>query len=234
MAGPLKSRRNCVECNQEFQPTNWKQRRCKSCGPPAEATRRREWQRAYYRANAAAFNAKARAKYMLRKLEGADRVPHRRGHPYCPPKDSTICLRCGADIMPMNANQKFCSPCKPLAAQELGRANDKAYRQRFRDKVWHLVFGHYSSGSFACACCGESEPDFLTLDHINNDGGRQRKMTDIGGGNRFYYWLLRNGFPPGIQVYCSNCNSSKGKHGECVHKIRVPTAPPLTLEHWVC
>jgi hypothetical protein len=42
-----------------------------------------------------------------------------------------------------------------------GYMRDK--HQRNRD----LVFAHYGE---QCACCGESERLFLTIDHINNDG----------------------------------------------------------------
>jgi len=228
--GPLKRLRNCGGCSQEFRPTNWKQRHCKSCGLPARLESQRPWKRAYCWANRETILAKARVRWALRE-RGAP--PLRKGHPYSPPRDASICVRCGVDFMPSNGNQRFCLPCRPLATSEVKRVNEKEYRQRSHAKVWKEVFGHYSHSSFSCACCGESEPDFLTLDHINNDGGEQRKSMGHRAGNTFYGWLLRNGLPSGIQVYCSDCNSSKAKHGECIHKQRNPPPQPTTLELWI-
>lgn len=76
------------------------------------------------------------------------------------------------------------------------------------------VFAHYGS---KCACCGESIFEFLSIDHINNDGAAHRKelkMTGMG----FYRWLRRNSYPPGYQLLCLNCNLAKGWYGICPHK----------------
>jgi hypothetical protein len=41
-------------------------------------------------------------------------------------------------------------------------------------------------GGFRCACCGEAEPLFLSLDHVNNDGAAHRKVFDR---RKLYKWL---------------------------------------------
>jgi len=69
-----------------------------------------------------------------------------------------------------------------------------------------------------CACCGESEIIFLTMDHVDNNGAEHRREAKISSGLDFYYWLRRNGYPEGFQVLCWNCNT--GKHingGVCPH-----------------
>lgn len=72
-------------------------------------------------------------------------------------------------------------------------------------------------GGYRCACCGEEEPLFLTLDHVNNDGSKQRRR--FGSGSRFYLRLRRNGYPPGCQVLCYNCNCGRHRNGGvCPHK----------------
>jgi hypothetical protein len=47
-------------------------------------------------------------------------------------------------------------------------------------------------------CAAMSEIDFSTIDHINNDGGRERKALfgkkPLGGVN-FYHWLLKEWMP---------------------------------------
>lgn len=63
-----------------------------------------------------------------------------------------------------------------------------------------------------CACCGESEPKFLALDHIYGGGTKHRK----GKGN-IVYWIVKNNYPDLFQILCHNCNSAKGFYGECPH-----------------
>jgi len=71
-------------------------------------------------------------------------------------------------------------------------------------------------GGAKCACCGESMLECLQLDHINNDGAEHRKMKMHGG--RIYRLLRSQGYPPGFQVLCANCNFAKGILGYCPHQ----------------
>lgn len=93
----------------------------------------------------------------------------------------------------------------------------KEYRTRIKD----AVFGAY--GGYKCACCGELEKIFLTIDHINNDGAAHRKQIGFRGGIGLYLWIAKHDFPPGFQVYCFNCNHGKQlNHGVCPHKGKEP------------
>jgi hypothetical protein len=86
-------------------------------------------------------------------------------------------------------------------------------RSDYRKNCKKKVFDHYGR---KCTCCGETEEIFLTIDHINGGGSKQRK--ELGGsGNRFYEWLVNNNFPEGFQVLCRNCNWAKA-FGLCPHK----------------
>src|SRR5215469_14892323 len=68
---------------------------------------------------------------------------------------------------------------------------------------------HYSQSEIPfCACCGEKQLEFLTIDHINGDGRKHRR--EAGVGSHLYAWPVRNNFPDGFQVLCFNCNCSKG------------------------
>lgn len=73
----------------------------------------------------------------------------------------------------------------------------------------------YSKGIPKCACCGESEPKFLGIDHI--DGGGAEHLRTIGASN-VYYWTRARNYPPGFQVLCHNCNLAKGFYGQCPHQ----------------
>lgn len=98
--------------------------------------------------------------------------------------------------------------------------NRIVYEAERRQTVRQNVFEAY--GGFVCACCGEKEPMFLTIDHVENDGNKHRKelATKIGkGGTAFFDWLKRNKFPPGFQVLCRNCNWGKHANGGiCPHR----------------
>ena len=75
-------------------------------------------------------------------------------------------------------------------------------------------------GGYCCTCCGIDEPFFLTIDHVDGNGGKQRRKT--GTGTPFYSWLRDHSYPPGFQVLCSNCNHGRYRNGgTCPHEYRV-------------
>lgn len=71
-----------------------------------------------------------------------------------------------------------------------------------------------------CACCGESLPEFLTVDHIDGGGNQHRRSLSRSSdsGYRIYGWLERNNYPEGFQILCWNCNLAKGIYGQCPHQ----------------
>jgi hypothetical protein len=85
--------------------------------------------------------------------------------------------------------------------------DEKARHKRLKDEVYAAY------GGYKCVCCGEKETKFLTLDHINEDGYKDRRW-----GMGFYTWLIRNNFPPIVQILCFNCNCGKSLNGGmCPH-----------------
>jgi hypothetical protein len=93
----------------------------------------------------------------------------------------------------------------------------------YRKKIKTEVISHYSNGTMRCACCGQTGLDFLTLDHINNDGYLFRKSSGWrrAGALGLYLWLRKNNYPPGIQVFCWNCNMGRDVRPDrvCPHKV---------------
>lgn len=89
---------------------------------------------------------------------------------------------------------------------------------RISATVREQVFAAY--GGYQCACCGETERLFLSIDHVANDGGEMRRNGTHGtSGTAFYQWLKKNNFPDGFQVLCLNCNIGKHRNGGiCPHK----------------
>ena len=74
------------------------------------------------------------------------------------------------------------------------------------------ILKHYGG---ACACCGEDELWFLTIDHPNGGGRAERQR--VGTGSRFYRWLKSQGLPSEYRVLCFNCNCAIGMYGQCPH-----------------
>ena len=78
-----------------------------------------------------------------------------------------------------------------------------------------LVLAHYSSnGTIACVQCGETDISCLSIDHIDGNGRKHRRLIGIRGGFHFYKWLKSNNLPPGYQTLCMNCQFKRNAHKE--------------------
>lgn len=86
-------------------------------------------------------------------------------------------------------------------------------QKEYRKKLRSVILNHYGG---KCICCGETQKEFLAVDHISGNGAKHRK--EIGSSN-IYWWIKKNNFPPGFQILCHNCNLAKGFYGSCPHKI---------------
>jgi len=74
----------------------------------------------------------------------------------------------------------------------------------------------------SCACCNESDPDMLHLDHINGGGTSHCRTQKI---HNLAKWAKRNNWPPIFRTLCANCNFSAYRgNGTCLHK-RQTTMP---------
>jgi hypothetical protein len=104
-----------------------------------------------------------------------------------------------------------------LQQQETNRTGARTRHQR--DRL--LVIEHYVG---RCACCGESEPVFLHVDHKSGGGNEHRR--EIGGSARIVRWLIKNGYPDGFQLLCANCNMAIGILGQCPHQSGLLTRLP--------
>jgi hypothetical protein len=114
--------------------------------------------------------------------------------------------------------------------KECRRDEEKVRRAKYPDKYQRTLakrrhtgalrkrklISHYSNGHMCCACCGEMNLEFLSIDHINGGGNQHRR--EVGRGTSFYLWLIRQGFPTGFRVLCHNCNQSIGYFGYCPHQ----------------
>lgn len=104
------------------------------------------------------------------------------------------------------------------------RAEKLEYMRHWHAVVKDAVFAAY--GGYVCACCGVTEPVFLVIDHIADDGSDERKRLGTKGGMGQYWYLRKRGFPSGYQVLCQNCNWAKA-HGGCPHAGGIGEAKTL-------
>jgi|SRR5579884_1796718 len=108
-----------------------------------------------------------------------------------------------------------CSRC-----QARQRRNSKNYMNKLKLQAYERY------GGARCACCGETELCFLTIDHING-GGRAhlRQMAQDGPFATIYQWLRDNHYPPGFQVLCANCNMGRWRNGGiCPHQSKASSS----------
>lgn len=103
-----------------------------------------------------------------------------------------------------------CKPCFRLSVAGVGARERAQLRQQAIDA--------YGGG---CACCGESWPDYLVLDHKGGDGNAHRRGiggSHLSAGEKTYRWLRNHGYPEGFQVLCANCNMAKERGGCPTHE----------------
>jgi hypothetical protein len=135
---------------------------------------------------------------------------------------SRVCTECGLSKPDEEYHWKskgkrrmsWCKACAALRA-----------RVRIRGRIYKLL-QHYSKSDIPfCACCGEKNPEFLAIDHPNNDGAAHRKQFGAERkGWRFRQWLMsRKEMPEGYRVLCHNCNQSLGSYGYCPHQNDLKT-----------
>ena len=116
-------------------------------------------------------------------------------------------------------SQEKCSARRKAYTKDYYRANAEELKAKERMRQRELKDQAYAAyGGYRCACCGESEPMFLCLDHVNNDGYEHRKEVHP---RKLYAWLKRKGYPEGFQVLCFNCNQGKRLNGGvCPHRVK--------------
>jgi len=98
----------------------------------------------------------------------------------------------------------------------------RQYQRKRADDVKRYLGGK-------CYCCGIKEFEFLTVDHIHNDGWKERKkINGRYGKNNAYYQAIVVAFRSGkkreiarikrrYRLACFNCNAARAYYGKCPH-----------------
>lgn len=93
--------------------------------------------------------------------------------------------------------------------------SERLRARRYWFDLRQKALDHYGR---ACACCGESIDEFLSIDHMDNDGAAHRRALKTNGAG-IWKWLRDSNYPANFQTLCMNCNFGKHKNkGICPHK----------------
>lgn len=126
-----------------------------------------------------------------------------------------------------NLKNKSCRDCERILTIENWNTNNIKINnylcnicfinKRILNKIEKSVYDHQRSRNFKlkiiewyggkCIYCKEDKFEFLTIDHINNDGAEHRKK--VSSGSKFYKWIIKNNYPKNLQLLCWNCNCTK-------------------------
>ena len=133
-------------------------------------------------------------------------------------------------IKAMEETARKCCVCKETKPiKEFKERTDTKRKQRrtdcrecinLRTKLkWRTIrkqiFDYYG---WECVCCGEDMPQFMSIDHINNDGYKDKNPNgDKKSGKELYLLIIKQGFPDKYQTLCMNCNWGKKVSGICPH-----------------
>lgn len=122
---------------------------------------------------------------------------------------------CHGHISKRGTNNNRCHICKKIS--------DKKIKENLRKKAFKKI---NLTDKICCECCGECEYKFLCLDHLNNNGSKDRK--------KYSSWtilkriLKMTNSEKEYRILCFNCNNGRvHNNGICPHKIKeVETVVP--------
>lgn len=130
--------------------------------------------------------------------------------------DPRFCRYCAIQLI---VDQNWYSSCAKYSLYTCIDCHDSRnlYNRR---TLKEETFGAY--GGQKCICCDDEHIEFLSLDHINEDGKEHCKIFDERGGHNFYRKLKQAGYPDKdkLRVLCFNCNCARSicSDGTCPHK----------------
>lgn len=119
-----------------------------------------------------------------------------------------LCWNCNCS----KSSRLDCPHVTPLLFSTNKRTN---YQQKHRQKLRYTIFDKYGG---KCNCCGESNYNFLTIEHHNNNGASHRREINYTSSSSMYRWIINNNFPDVISITCWNCNLARHVYGVCPHQ----------------
>src|ERR1700686_4807799 len=115
---------------------------------------------------------------------------------------SKNCRVCNILLSPENQHpshiknqNNICKMCAKIDRKTRYTANsiqENQTSQKYRNNLKTEIISNYGG---KCECCGEDHIEFLTIDHINQNGAEDRERITGNkrqGGPVFYLWLKNN------------------------------------------
>lgn len=129
------------------------------------------------------------------------------------------CNHCGIVFEASRSDATRCKKCrKEYCKKHQQKPESKETNAKRRKELRQKVIGGYGA---KCQCCGESNFEFLAIDHVNGGGRKERKTMST---YQIAKKIIDNNFPPEYRVLCHNCNQSIGWYGYCPHQSKKRTA----------
>lgn len=140
------------------------------------------------------------------------------------------CVECGriAHLKQYHpsSSKLLCPDCRRAHWQHWSKYTPQQRKDVLRARRVHLRLKVIEGYGGKCACCGETESRFLTIDHVNDDGVEDRKTMKTT--HQIVLKIIRENYPSMYQVLCWNCNEGKRFEGVCPHQIRKEVARDRT------
>lgn len=141
-----------------------------------------------------------------------------------------LCHKCERKWQRDHASKKSVLERKRLWQKRYVEKDRDAYNEKNRrwkaaqrESDRNAIYKAYGN---ICACCGETNPKFFTIDHVNNDGHIERKSGKYSSGSMFYRQIIKSNFPSNYQILCYNCNMGRARNGGiCPHQEDSETIP---------
>ena len=137
--------------------------------------------------------------------------------------DTRLCTACGRclHISSFHARATQCKQCRKLVSADYYVQNKARINSQTTQKNNEIRAAVLNLLGSSCAACGETEPDFLSVDHVHNDRKLERSRNSIT-------WktdIVRGVSDPSrYQVLCRNCNEAKQRcNPSQILKVRTPT-----------
>ena len=121
--------------------------------------------------------------------------------------------------------QSLCKLCVARRGAKYYKERHKAGRIEWQKRLWLDAINKL--GKF-CVRCGENDISMLEIDHIFNDGRKQRKEMHAYD---IYRWAIESPDAPSrLQTLCRNCNRLKvinpAKYAEfCPDRLSMASCP---------
>lgn len=134
------------------------------------------------------------------------------------------CARCylseySRSTVGRDGQRRYREANKPLLRLRKAKYGKQYYGEAQKQYALRLKMEMISAYGGKCACCGEVDHEFLTLDHPKRDGRQHRKQVGAAAGT----WrdLKKRGWPKDdYRLFCWNCNMATRHGNTCPHQLR--------------